>query len=94
MRKIAKNLSSTEKMLCWGNPISTRLHHTFKTQLLNCARLKRTSRSSVSLGMSESGAHGTVDRYSCPRTDTVNFDPTSMGLPAGWSLTIYSDLKG
>lgn len=27
-------------------------------------------------------------------TETVHFDPTSIGLPAGWSLTDWSDLKG
>ena len=28
------------------------------------------------------------------KTDTVRFDPTSIGLPAEWSLTDWSDLKG
>jgi hypothetical protein len=28
------------------------------------------------------------------KTETVHFDPTSIGLPAGWSLTSFSDLKG
>ena len=27
-------------------------------------------------------------------SETVNFDPTSIGLPEGWSLTDWSDLKG
>jgi hypothetical protein len=26
--------------------------------------------------------------------DTVHFDPTLIGLPAGWSLTEWSTLKG
>jgi len=26
--------------------------------------------------------------------ETVNFDPTSIGLPKDWSLTDWSDLKG
>jgi hypothetical protein len=28
------------------------------------------------------------------RSQTVRFDPTSIGFPAGWSLTQFSDLKG
>lgn len=28
------------------------------------------------------------------KNDTVHFDPTSIGLPAGWALTAWSDLKG
>ena len=32
--------------------------------------------------------------YEITKSDTVNFDPTSIGLPKGWSLTNYSDLKG
>ena len=33
-------------------------------------------------------------RVDWPRSETVNFDPTSMGLPAGWKLTSFSELKG
>ena len=28
------------------------------------------------------------------REETCRFDPTSIGLPAGWSLTDWSTLKG
>jgi len=28
------------------------------------------------------------------KNETVHFDPTSIGLPANWSLTDWSDLKG
>ena len=32
--------------------------------------------------------------YEITKSDTINFDPTSIGLPKGWSLIDYSDLKG
>ena len=32
--------------------------------------------------------------YEITKSDTIYFDPTSIGLPKGWSLTNYSDLKG
>jgi len=28
------------------------------------------------------------------RSLTVDFDPTSVGLPPGWRLTAHSELKG
>ena len=33
-------------------------------------------------------------RVDWPRSETVRFDPTAIGLPAGWKLTSYSELKG
>jgi len=32
--------------------------------------------------------------YRPSRDDSVNFDPTKLGLPSGWSLTSFSTLKG
>jgi len=33
-------------------------------------------------------------RTEWPRSETVRFDPTSVGLPEGWKLTSFSKLKG
>jgi len=33
-------------------------------------------------------------RYQPTKQETVYFDPTSIGLPKGWTLTDFSDLKG
>ena len=33
-------------------------------------------------------------KFTITSKDTYDFDPTSIGLPAGWSLTNFSDLKG
>ncbi|KAL9182422.1 hypothetical protein ACHAXT_013074 [Thalassiosira profunda] len=32
--------------------------------------------------------------YRPSREESVNFDPTKLGLPSGWSLTAFSTLKG
>lgn len=50
------------------------------------------------------GADASIDRkkqrttesgsYRPSREDSVNFDPTAVGLPPNWSLTSFSDLKG
>ena len=32
--------------------------------------------------------------FSPSKAVTVNFDPTSIGLPSGWSLPDWSTLKG
>lgn len=32
--------------------------------------------------------------YRPSREDSVNFDPTKLGLPPNWSLTSFSTLKG
>ena len=48
-------------------------------------------------------SHGTTSSPTDPnkkvkpmfsKTDTVHWDPTSVGLPKGWSLTNFSQLKG
>jgi len=35
-----------------------------------------------------------VNKKTFTMDETVHFDPTSIGLPSGWSLTDWSDLKG
>jgi hypothetical protein len=35
-----------------------------------------------------------MSRYVPTKAESVNFDPTSIGLPAGWSLTSFATLKG
>ncbi len=36
----------------------------------------------------------TIAVYHPKKTEMVQFDPTLISLPAGWSLTDWSDLKG
>lgn len=45
---------------------------------------------------SSSMASATVKRkpYIPSRAEAVHFDPTAIGLPANWSLTSFSTLKG
>lgn len=33
-------------------------------------------------------------RFVPKKSESVKFDPTSIGLPRNWSLTDWSDLKG
>jgi hypothetical protein len=42
----------------------------------------------------ESNKKQKMSRYVPTKADSVNFDPTSIGLPAGWALTSFSTLKG
>jgi hypothetical protein len=52
------------------------------------------TRSIVMSSASSNGNHHNKKMKILDKKDTVHFDPTSIGLPKGWSLTDWSDLKG
>ena len=61
---------------------------TLRRSLLPSGTLASRTMSSASNGQAKKA------RVDFPRSETVNFDPTSIGLPAGWKLTSFSELKG
>ena len=43
---------------------------------------------------SSTNTTNTTSPYKPGKEETVHFDPTTIGLPKGWSLTDWSTLKG
>jgi hypothetical protein len=76
----------THCSVCVRMPLVRRSPHLLRTLVT------RRHYSTTSI-MSSASYNGAVP-FQLSKDDTVHFDPTSIGLPANWSLTDWSDLKG